>query len=54
MLNLINVTFSAVGLMANASLVLVAIVTWRAVPPRWVGVLIGLGGGLGAVKGVRA
>ncbi|WP_431926514.1 hypothetical protein [Nonomuraea jabiensis] len=50
LLNLINVTFSAGGLVANAGLLLVAIVTWRAVLPRWVGVLIGLGGGLGVVK----
>jgi hypothetical protein len=50
LLNLINVTFSAGGLLANAGLLLVAIVTWRDVLPRWVGLLLGLGGGLGMVK----
>jgi hypothetical protein len=50
LLNLINVTFSVGALVANAGLLLVAIVTWRTVLPRWVGVLIGIGGGLSLVK----
>ncbi|MGI8334776.1 hypothetical protein ACRYCC_32900 [Actinomadura scrupuli] len=50
LLNLINVTFSAGGLVANAGLLLVGIVTWRGVLPRWVGLLIGLGAVLGMVK----
>ncbi|WP_206061131.1 hypothetical protein [Nonomuraea basaltis] len=50
LLNLINVTFSAGGLVANAGLLLVAIVTWHTVLPRWVGVLLGLGSGLGMAK----
>ncbi|MEV0147088.1 MULTISPECIES: DUF4386 family protein [unclassified Nonomuraea] len=49
-LNLINVTFSAGGLVVNAGLMLVAIVTWRGVLPRWIGILLGLGSGLGMVK----
>lgn len=50
LLNLINVTFSAGGLLANAGLLLVAIVTWRGILPRWVGFLLGLGAGLGMMK----
>ncbi|GLI01825.1 hypothetical protein [Phytohabitans aurantiacus] len=50
LLNLINVTFSAGGLLANAGLLLVTIVTWRGVLPRWVGLLLGLGSGLGIIK----
>lgn len=50
LLNLINVTFSAGGLVANAGLILVAAATWRGILPRWVGVLIGLGGVLGVAK----
>ncbi|GAA2291953.1 hypothetical protein GCM10010149_44360 [Nonomuraea roseoviolacea subsp. roseoviolacea] len=49
-LNLINVTFSAGGLVVDAGLLLVAIVTWRAILPRWAGLLIGLGAALGIAK----
>jgi hypothetical protein len=50
LLNLINVTFSVGGLVANAGLLLVVILTWRAVLPRWVGMLVGLGATLSMAK----
>lgn len=50
--SLINVSFSAAGLLASGGLLLAASVAWgEATMPRWVSVLIGLGGGLGMAKG---
>ena len=50
LLNLVNVTFGAGGLLVNAGLLLVAVVTRHGVLPRWVCLLLGLGSGLGVVK----
>jgi hypothetical protein len=50
LLNLINVTFSAGGLIVSVALLLVVGLTWRTVLPRWVAILIGLGASLGVAK----
>lgn len=51
--SLVNVSFSAAGLLAGAGMLLAVSAVWgTATPPRWVSVLIGAGGGLAVVKGV--